>query len=124
MKKQTQEEEPIILPTEVKRLRYDFTATEIYDLSMSLADKNIEYKRLEEEKKSAMGEFKAKMDLLNEHISRLSTNVHSGYEYREIVCHIEYNKPKGGIKVITREDTGTSWEEKMTNEDINLFTQI
>ena len=117
--------DPDPAPKHEKRwLRYDFTASEIHDLSLEMANKTQEYNQVEAEKKSVTSGFKNRMDVLKVAINTNADKVSSGYEIREVICNIKYHWPKQGIKTLTRTDTGKTTEEKMTETDHNLFNQI
>lgn len=105
-------------------LRYDFTAVEINELSVSLANKVQEKHSVESEKKSVVARYSSKVKEYDEVIGSLSNKVASGYEMREVECTVKYHWPAQGRKTITRSDTGFSWDEKMFPEDYNLFTQM
>lgn len=106
-----------------RNLQYDFTAVEINELAVELANKNQEVARMEMEKKSVVARYKANIDLLSEQVNDLSNKVASGYEYRDVECEVIFNQPKNGQKTFIRSDTSKSFTEKMTDTDYNLFTQ-
>ena len=108
---------------ESRNLRYDFTAVEINELAVELANKNQELRRKEDQKKSIAAQMKSDIDLLNEQINSASTKVSSGYEYRDVKCTVFYNKPTNGMKTLVRSDNEKSFNEKMTDADYNLFNQ-
>jgi hypothetical protein len=111
------------IKTEKRTLRYDFTAVETHDLSLSLANKTKEKVALEEEKKSVMSQYKAKLDEVTAHCNKLSNQVSDGFEYREVDCEIEYHSPENGKKTVTRLDTKNATVEKMETWEYNLFNQ-
>lgn len=49
----------VLKNVEDRYLRYDFTAPEIYDLSMKLANKTQDKSRVAEEKKSVVSQYKS-----------------------------------------------------------------
>lgn len=123
-KKKLPEVDPDPAPKHEKRwLRYDFTAPEILELSMDMANKTQEVNQIEEEKKSVTAGFKNRIDVLRVHINGNADKVASGYEIREVQCNIKYHWPRQGMKTLTRTDTGKTMEEKMTDTDHNLFNQ-
>ena len=117
-------EESVIPKTERRSLRYDFTAPEIYELSMRLANKTKEIVGKEAEKKSAMSQFGATINELKATVQKLSNQVSEGYEFREVECDIEYNKPEQGKKTLTRRDNKQQIVEKMEGWEWNLFTSV
>lgn len=111
------------IKTEKRTLRYDFTAVETHDLSLSLANKTKEKVALEEEKKSVMSQYKAKLDEITAQCNKLSNQVSDGFEYREVDCEVAYHTPEDGKKTITRLDTKKVTIEKMESWEYNLFNQ-
>jgi hypothetical protein len=113
-----------ILPKIEKRyLRYDFSAVEVHDLSMSMANKTQEFASIEGEKKAITSQFSSKLNILKESINSLADKVASGYEMREVECDIQYHKPEQGKKTYIRKDTGAKIVEKMDSSDFNLWNQ-
>lgn len=112
--------QPII---ETRMLKHDFSPAELEELGSRLATKILEVKEVQEQKKSAAADFKAKIDTLTELISRLSNCINFGFENRNIECTVKYHKPKHGLKLITRIDTNESWQETMSTEEYTLFNQ-
>lgn len=113
-----------ILPKIEKRyLRYDFSASEVHDLSVEMANKVQELGSVEQEKKSVTSSYTSKQNILRESIGSLSNKVASGYEIREVVCDIQFHKPAQGQKTLTRQDTGAKIVEKMSDQDYNLWNQ-
>lgn len=116
--------EEIIPKAEKRSLRYDFTASEIHDLSLQLAGKTKEYQSLTEEKKTVTSQYSARLNEIKATCNKLSNQVSDGFEYRDIECEIQYHKPQQGKKTIIRKDTGkTTAVETMTDYDWNLFNQ-
>lgn len=114
-----------VVPKHEKRwLRYDFSAVEVHDLSMEMANKTQELNQVAQEKKSVTSSFKSKMDTLSVSVNSLADKVSSGYEIREVQCDIKYHWPKQGMKTLTRKDTNAKIEEKMTDQDWNLWNQV
>lgn len=110
--------------TEKRLLRYDFTASEIHDLSLQLAGKTKELSTLSEEKKTVTSQYSARLNEIKQTCNKLSNQVSDGFEYRDIECEILYHKPQQGKKTIIRKDTNkTTAIETMTDSDWNLFNQ-
>lgn len=109
--------------TEERYLRYDFTATEIYELSLKLANKTQDKEKKESEKKSIVSQYKSEIDAIISEIQSCSSKVSNGYEMKKVDCKIEYHKPEQGKKTLTRADTGEKIVEKMSSEEFNLFNQ-
>lgn len=113
----------VLKNSEERYLRYDFTAPEIYDLSMKLANKTQDKERIESEKKSIVSQYKSQLDALSAEIGSTSNKVANGYEMRKVDCKVEYHKPEQGKKTITRTDTQEKIIEKMTSEEFTLWNQ-
>lgn len=109
---------------EKRSLRYDFSASEVHDLSLKLAKKNKEVVALEEEKKSVVSQLQAKINEAKASVNTLSGQVSDGWEYREIECDVIYHQPQQGKKTIIRRDTGKKTAvESMTDYEWDLFNQ-
>lgn len=119
-----------LLPrTEKRTLRYDFTAVEIHDLSLQLANKNKEVKSLIQKKKSVTSQCTAEINAAEAACGVLSNQVSDGYEHREIDCEVIFNQPSQGKKTIIRKDSNTlvgveemskaDWDK--LNEERTLF---
>jgi len=114
----------IVPKTEKKFLCYDFTALEIYELSLNLANKTKELSSIKEEKKAISSQYTAKENEARATCNKLSNQVSDGHEIREIECAIDYHKPAQGFKTLTRKDNGQKFEEKMADWEWNLFNQV
>ena len=121
-----------LLPRSEKRtLRYDFTAVEIHNLSLQLANKDKEVKSLVQEKKSVTSQFTAKINEAEASRGKLSNQVSDGFEYRDIDCEVIFNQPAQGKKTIIRKDSNslvgiesmTAFDYDKINEENNLFNQ-
>lgn len=113
----------VLKNSEERYLRYDFSAVEVHDLSLKLANKTQEMASVEAEKKSITSQFKSQLDSIKADVSSLSNKVANGYEMRKVECEIKYHKPTQGEKTIIRTDTKEQIIEKMTSEEWNLFNQ-
>ena len=114
-----------VVPKHEKRwLRYDFSAVEVHDLSMEMANKTQEISQVEAEKKSLTSGFASRINILKTSVNSLADKVSSGYEMREVQCDVKYHFPRQGQKTLTRRDTGAKIEEKMTDQDWNLWNQV
>jgi hypothetical protein len=114
-----------VVPKHEKRwLRYDFSAVEVHDLSMEMANKTQEISQVEAEKKSLTSGFASRINILKTSVNSLADKVSSGYEMREVQCDVKYHFPRQGQKILTRKDTGAKIEEKMTDQDWNLWNQV
>lgn len=121
-----------LLPHSEKRtLRYDFTASEIHDLSVQLANETKKVVSLTEEKKSVNSQWTAKINESKAACNNLSFKVADGYEHREVECEVIYNQPEQGKKTIIRKDSNslvgveamTAHDWDLINQENNLFNQ-
>jgi hypothetical protein len=118
--------------TEKRTLRYDFTASEIHDLSVQLANETKKVGSLTEEKKSVTSQWTAKINEAKAACNSLSFKVADGYEHREVECEVMLNTPKNGKKTIIRKDSNkrvgvedmTTFDWAKINEENNLFNQL
>jgi hypothetical protein len=117
--------------TEKRTLRYDFTAVEVHDLSVQLANETKKVGALTEEKKSVVSQWTAKINESKAACNSLSFKVADGYEHREVECEVLLNTPKNGKKTIIRKDSNkrvgvedmTTFDWAKINEKNNLFNQ-
>ena len=107
-----------------KDFRYDFTEPELHDLSVELANKTKELRKVTDEKKKSNSEFTKKINGIKSNCDELSVQVSDGHEMRPFECEVEYHAPSQGTKTITRKDTAESFTESMDEEDWNLFNQL
>lgn len=115
--------------TEKRTLRYDFTAVEIHDLSVQLANETKKVGSLTEEKKSVTSQWTAKINEAKALCNTLSFKVADGYEHRDVDCEVIFNQPTNGKKTIIRKDSNvlvgveqmTTFDWDKINEENNLF---
>ena len=103
--------------TTQEMLRYTFTEDELKGKSRCLAHAIQTKTSIEEEKKSAMAQFKERIDGENALIGKLSRDINNGWEMRGIDCAIAYNTPNTGFKTITRNDTKEVVKEIAMTQD-------
>ncbi len=117
--------EKLVVPSLEKRtLRYDFTAVEVHDLSVQLANETRKVVSLTEEKKSVTSQWTAKINEAKAACNNLSFKVSDGYEHREIDCEVIFNQPAQGKKTIIRRDSNMLvGVEAMTTSDWNLINE-
>lgn len=110
--------------TEKRTLRYDFTAVEIHDLSVQLANETKKVGSLTEEKKSVTSQWTAKINEAKAACNSLSFKVADGYEHREVDCEVIFNRPQNGKKTIIRKDSNALVAvEQMTQFDWNRINE-
>lgn len=93
--------------TEKRTLRYDFTAVEVHDKSVQLANKTKEVASLVKKKKSVTSQCTAEINAAEAECAVLSNHVADGYEHREVECEVIFNQPTNGKKTIIRKDSNT-----------------
>lgn len=94
------------------------TDEERREKAKELARHHIEIGRLSDEKKAVVDEYKHKISAHEAKVGEFSTQIHAGFESREIQCWWEMNTPSLGMKSLYRSDTGEFVEsEKMTEVD-------
>lgn len=98
--------------------QYTFTKEELEEKSKQLAKSCEERNGFEDDKKSVMSDFKAKIDSKNAEINILSNHINTGHEWLNKTCQVEYDFDNGkkhyywdGLKVGT---------EKMKPSDYQL----
>lgn len=110
MKKEETEKKEIIS----KMCKYSFTEDEITKLGRELAQKNKENENTENEKKSVMSNYKAKLDALAAEIAMVSGNIQNGFEFKYMDVEVVYDYKKG-IKTFRRVDNQENvGEEKLS----------
>lgn len=82
------------MKTEVIEHRYEFTEEEKNQMAREVTEKELAVADLENQKKSAADEFKAKIEPIYEQIQYLSRCVQNGYEPRNYTCRIEKDKAR------------------------------
>jgi hypothetical protein len=107
-------------------LRYDFSEEEIRDRSKKLALSVQQQTQAQEEHKAAASQFKERIESCTSQIGRLSREINSGWEMRNIECAVLFHNPNLGVKTIVRTDTGevvrtTSMQPSELQE--NLFEE-
>lgn len=104
-------------------LEYFFSDEEKLEMSRQLAAENQNKRKLEDQKKSVQSQYASQINEKTETINVLSDKLAAGYEFRRIPCIVQYHTPERNKKTLTREDTGESFVEKMTEYDHDLFNQ-
>lgn len=98
-------------------LECDLTSEELIEKGNELSKKNQEITRLEDEKKSVVSDFKARIDACHSKIGILSQAITTKKESREVECELQYNTPITGVKSLIRLDTHTSEKEMVMTQD-------
>jgi len=106
-------------------LKYAFTHDELHQKGVDLARMNSEMLSLDNEKKSIVADFKAKIEGKTAEIELVSNHINNGYEYRRIECEIRFNDPNAGFKTIVRKDNGeVVRKEPMTEDELQYELQL
>ena len=77
------------IQTVIEKGNYHFNEKEKNMMSRELAQKQIDKRIVEDEKKSMMSDYKDRLDRFVWEINRLSRCVIDGYEIRDFECYIE-----------------------------------
>lgn len=101
-------------------LKYEFTASQVEEMSKTVCENIQTINELEAEKKEKAASFTSKIKGLEETNSELAHLVNEGHEFRDIAVEIKFNYPQDGTKTIVRMDSNESWEEEMTPGEYNL----
>lgn len=112
--------EQTIRVIEGRQLVWWFTEDELRELGEDLAAKTLEYGHTEIKKKARMKAYSEDLKKLLADIRYTSKLIDQKFETRLVDCRVEYNEPVYGVKRITRQDTGESWDEDMTDEENRL----
>lgn len=115
-------EEVAVLPAvrnPFKKENYDyqhfFTDDELKEKSQQLARACRDHAGIEDQKKSVMSDFKAKLDKISAEINHTSNHINSGFEMRYNTCDVEYAFDEG-LKIYYHNGKKVG-EEKMTPSD-------
>lgn len=87
-------------------LRCNLTEAEILQAGKDLADRTVELRSLEEDKKRVTSDFGAKIAAKEADISTLTNKMQSGYEFRNVTCTETLGVPTPEKKRVIRDDTG------------------
>jgi hypothetical protein len=98
-----------------KNLRVLLTNDDLIARSRALGDNNSKLEQIEEDKKRVTSQYGSDIKLVKSTIKQLSHVVTSGYELKDILCGVYYDRPTKGKKSIVRLDTG----EVVETEEMN-----
>lgn len=102
--------------------KYKFSPEELAEKSTQLAKACEERNSLEDQKKSVMSDFKAKIDQKAAEVNILSGHINAGYEYVTKTCTVQYDFDKG-VKIYAYGDQIVG-NVKMTPTDYQLKAEI
>lgn len=105
------------LPTHThKMLKCHFTQEEMTEFRDKLANSIMDLSSIEDEKKSVMSDYTARINEKKAMINRVASNIRNGYEHREVKCRIDYDITRR-VKTFAREDTGEIVQEEVMSPD-------
>jgi len=96
---------------------YVFTAAEKEEMASEMARKNIEAAALEDAKKAAMSDFKARIDLKAAELNTLATQYAHGKRYQIYKCWLDYDRTRKMRLWKAIDDDHVVKEEPMRPED-------
>lgn len=100
-------------------LKCIFTEPEILKLGRSLAETTERKAQTEAEKKTVVKQFDARIAQAEAEIAQATSNIQSGYEYRNVECTVTYGEPDATQKTTRRLDTLETVEVRaMTGEEM------
>src|SRR5689334_18813958 len=102
----------------LKTIRYMFSEAEQHQNSKELAEACGQKKETEDEKKSIMSQFKAKIDSHDARIGLLSKWITTGYDYRSVTVQVKRNFDTGYKEYYYQGELVD--QEKLTAEDHQL----
>ena len=86
-------------------------------IGQDLAEKQIQLRQLEDDKKKAVAEWGSRLASMAADIQSISNKVSSGYKYRDIDCEVVINDPPGK-KTCRRIDTmEVIWTRELSPEE-------
>jgi len=109
-------------PKSEEFLECKLTPPELMEKGRLLSQENQKSSRLEDEKKSVMSNFKAKIDACDAEIGVLSQAISTGIEMRNVKCETRYNAPESGMKTLFRLDVNES--AKISNMSANELQDL
>jgi hypothetical protein len=118
--KKAKPEQPLV--KERISAKYVFTPEEVQSLTKSLTDSISEKARLEEEKKTAMADWKTRISTVANNIASGANKISAGYEWRDTECQVVMDTPKKGRKSYIRLSDKVKVDERdMTDSDRQLL---
>lgn len=99
-----------------KMLKCHFTQDEMTEFRDKLANSIMDLSSIEDEKKSVMSDYTARINEKKAMINRVASNIRNGYEHREVKCRIDYDFSRR-VKTFAREDTGEIVQEEIITAD-------
>lgn len=106
-----------------RNVRVYLTDEEKQAKGMALAKASRDLVANEIHRTEVLSQIKTEKDRICTDIAVLSETISNGYIYRDVECGLLWHHPEPYVKTLVRHDTGESWTEPMTGEEINLFTE-
>lgn len=126
------EENPVVITAETTKpefkktrefLRHNFTEEEITQKGRKLAILSAEKISIENDKKAAMSNFKAKIDGKVAEIELLLNDINNGFGQVYVECEVRPHDPNTGMKSIYRLDTNELVRKESMSSD-ELQTEL
>lgn len=106
-------------------LRHDFTPDEIMKKGQKLAQLSAEKIAIENDKKAAMSDFKAKIDGKDAEMKIIMQDINTGHGQEYVNCITKHHDPTTAMQTIYREDTGEIVRtESMSMEDLQVQMEL
>jgi len=116
-KKKTKSDKPTVKTYNVnKSLKCDLTQPELLLAGLELAEACDAKAKLDEEKKSVVANFAARLKEKDAQISILQSKVQNRFEFRQVPCEEQHDFAAGIVKTV-RKDTGDVEEVRAMTED-------
>lgn len=116
---------PTMKKSYTRYLKCEFSDAEMTLKARDLAASNRRRSAIEQQKKEIDSDLKSKIEAENTAIGRLSEQIGTGHEYRDVECVVSLDRPSDGQKTIIRLDTGEEIAvERMTDEDRQMALDL
>lgn len=102
------------IETTIRSLRCKLTNDQLMEQGRLLSEAGFNVRQLEEDKKRVTADYGAKIKTEKAKMPVIEARITTGCEFRDVECSIVWDKPKKGMKTLTRSDTGELIEEDLT----------
>lgn len=104
---------------ETRTIEVKLTDAEVLERANEIAQAQHDRGTIEAEKKSAMNEFRSRLEANGLHINQLAYTIKTRTEMRGVTCRSIFHSPAPGMKRVVRTDTGEIVaDEPMTPEEL------
>ena len=93
---------------------------EKWALAASMAERQMELERLEDQKKAVAADLKGKMDTVQAVIRREANVYRQGWEMRDVECTKIVNRKEGTLRVIREDTLEVVHGRRLTQEEMQL----